>query len=76
MFVHVLNPDGSNVAQVDRLDAPPVGWRAGDLIAQVTRLDLALTSENKLAIGLYNPDSGKRLPIVNGDGTVDYLLLK
>jgi len=41
LFVHVLGPDGSIVAQQDRLDASTFGWRPGDLIAQVNRLTLA-----------------------------------
>ena len=76
MFVHVLGPEGSIIAQQDQLDAPPAGWRAGDLIAQVTRFDQALAPEDKLAIGLYNPDSGERLLAVSGDQVVDQVLLK
>ena len=40
MFVHVLGPDGSIVAQQDRLDVPAYGWRSGDVIAQIHHIDL------------------------------------
>jgi hypothetical protein len=68
MFVHVVGPDGAIVAQADRLDAPPSGWRAGDIIVQVHRLALSesITSAS-IAIGLYNPESGVRLPVANAD---------
>jgi hypothetical protein len=77
MFVHVLGPDGSIVAQVDRLDASPDGWRPGDVIAQVHRLtvpeDLTPVS---IAIGLYNPESGERLPVlVDGQAADNRLVL-
>ncbi len=68
MFVHVLGPAGSIVAQQDRLDAPAEGWRSGDVIAQVQYIDLTPdTAGLTVAIGLYNPDSGQRLPISAGN---------
>lgn len=77
MFVHVVGPDGSIAVQADRLDASPYGWRAGDVIAQVQRLQLSLDSaSNAIELGLYNPISGARLPVtVNGQST-DLLLLE
>jgi hypothetical protein len=76
MFVHVLGPDGSIVAQQDRLDVPAYGWRRGDVIAQLHQIDLPPDLEQgAVAIGLYNPDTNTRLPItVNGE-TTDRLLL-
>ena len=37
LFAHAIGPDGSIVAQEDRLDVPSFGWRAGDLIVQVNQ---------------------------------------
>ena len=68
MFVHVLGPDGSIVTQQDRLDVPAYGWRSGDVIAQVQRLTLpANLKPATIEIGLYNPDSGLRLPMTGVD---------
>ncbi len=76
MFVHVLKPDGSIGAQVDRLDASAADWRPGDLIVQIHYIDLPSDFNNgAVAIGLYNPDTGTRLPVtLNGQAT-DRLLL-
>jgi hypothetical protein len=77
MFVHIVGSVGSIMAQADRLDASPFGWRAGDLIAQVHHLALPPQSNaSTIAIGLYNPDSGVRLPIVVDGHEVDQLVLK
>jgi hypothetical protein len=76
MFVHVLRPDGSIAAQQDRLDVPAYGWRAGDVIAQVHHLVLPPDLEKgAVAIGLYNPDTGIRLPVTIDGQTTDRLLL-
>jgi hypothetical protein len=79
MFAHAVGPDGSIAAQEDRLDAPAFGWRAGDLIAQVTQLrfDVPLPQSVWIEIGLYNSDSGERLPVqVNGQAVDSRLLLQ
>lgn len=76
MFVHVLGPDGLIVAQQDRLDATPVGWHPGDLVAQVTHLNRVLAPGDRLTLGLYDPDSGKRLPVTSENQVSDHLLLK
>jgi len=76
MFVHVLGADGSIVAQQDRLDVPAYGWRAGDVFAQVHHLDRPARAAS-VAIGLYQPDTGQRLPvIVNGHEVDQRLVLK
>ncbi len=68
MFVHVIGPDGSIVAQADRLDASPFGWQSGDVIAQIHRLTVPdSVTQADISIGLYNPDSGARLPVANVD---------
>jgi len=77
MFVHVLGPDGSIVAQQDRLDVPANGWRSGDVIAQVQQLTLPADSQNcTIKIGLYNPASGQRLPVIENSSEVDALSLR
>jgi hypothetical protein len=64
MFVHALGPDGSIAAQQDRLDVPVYGWRSGDIIAQIHRIELPPDLENStVTIGLYNPDTNTRLPV-------------
>lgn len=68
MFVHVVGQDGAIVAQADRLDASPFGWRPGDVIAQLHRLTLpGNITHAEIAIGLYNPDTGARLPVGDAD---------
>ncbi len=77
MFVHVIDPDSSIVAQVDRLDASPFGWRAGDMIAQLQHVSVPRDAPIiAVAIGLYNPDSGQRLLFNAMSGSLnDQLLL-
>ncbi|CAG0933010.1 hypothetical protein TFLX_02849 [Thermoflexales bacterium] len=76
MFVHVLGPDGSITAQQDRLDVPAFGWRAGDLIVQIHHIDLpANMTARSIALGLYNPDTQQRLPVVVNDREVDQRLI-
>ncbi len=78
LFVHALSADGQIVAQEDRLDAPAYGWRAGDVLAQVNRLALSAQSGAVwIQVGLYNAETGERLPvIVNGREVDRRLLLK
>jgi hypothetical protein len=78
MFVHVLGPDGSIVAQADRLDAPAFGWRSGDVIAQVHHIDLPLdVGQSVVAVGLYNSATNQRLPVtVAGQPADDRLFLQ
>jgi hypothetical protein len=73
MFVHVLGPDGSIVAQQDRLDVPAYGWRAGDVFVQVHRLDRPAQAKS-IALGLYQPDTGQRLPVIVDGREVDQRL--
>jgi hypothetical protein len=77
LFVHVLGPDGSIVAQQDRLDVPAYGWHSGDMIAQVHQIDLPPAGQKyDVAIGFYNPDSGTRLPVtLHGQPDGDRLVL-
>ena len=74
MFVHVLDPNEAIVAQADRLDTSPFGWRAGDVIVQVHRLEVSASAAS-IAIGLYNPDSGERLSANVDARSLDHVVL-
>ncbi|HOU42043.1 MAG TPA: hypothetical protein PK829_12330, partial [Promineifilum sp.] len=72
VFVHVYDDGGVLVAQSD---GPPAGglvplalWRPGDGLSDMRRLDLsALPPGNYVvAVGVYNPADGLRLPAVAG----------
>jgi len=75
VFVHLLGPDGSPLAGAD---GPPVGgdyptsfWRAGDQVQDRHTLSLPanLTAGTyRLAVGLYDPQTGVRVPRLDGAG--------
>ncbi|HZY45294.1 MAG TPA: hypothetical protein VFF70_11145, partial [Anaerolineae bacterium] len=76
LFLHAIGPAGSIEAQEDRLDASAFGWHSGDLIAQINHLALPGRSGSYwIEIGLYNQDSGARLPIIVDGREVDHRLL-
>ena len=79
LFAHAIGPDGSIVAQEDRLDAPAFGWHAGDVIAQVNHLlwtdNAAFAQPVWIEVGLYNSDSGERVPVMVNGQPVDSRLL-
>ena len=76
LFVHAIDANGQVVAQEDRLDAPAEDWQPGDLIAQVHRLTLPeQTGAHWIEIGLYDPNSGERLPVLVDGQTVDHRVL-
>ena len=72
LFTHLLDPDGSVVAQADRLDVPAWNWQAGEAFLQVHRFSLP----GDLSPGLYVPEVGAylrrdpsiRLPVSVGPG--------
>ena len=52
---------------------PTSVWDAGEVIADLHTLSLAPdlpAGEYKIAIGLYDPETGQRVPIVDEDGQV------
>ncbi|MCA9918612.1 MAG: glycosyltransferase family 39 protein [Anaerolineales bacterium] len=76
IFMHLLAPDGTIVAQFDGLGAASETLRAGDVLIQLHELALpANLPENSrwLNVGLYYPESQTRLTLPNGAG--DRLLL-
>ncbi|MFN8534997.1 MAG: glycosyltransferase family 39 protein [Dehalococcoidia bacterium] len=77
VFVHVLDRDGRLLAQID---SPPANyrrptdlWEAGETIEDI-RLIPTPSGAVRLAIGLYRPDTGQRLPLVAGGDTVEIVL--
>jgi hypothetical protein len=65
LFAHLLAPDGQRVAQVD-LPLPSGGWTPGRY--QATELPISIPTDTppgvyRLAIGLYEPPAGPRLPL-------------
>jgi len=74
IFTHVLKPDGSLAAGDDQLDVDPATLRPGDSFVQATAITLPPDLEAAryaLQVGLYNPASGARVPLANGeDGLV------
>lgn len=76
LFAHAVNAEGQTVAQQDGLGASAYGWHAGDLSVQLSRLNIPPEAGPVwLELGLYNPESGERLPILIGDREVDRRLL-
>lgn len=65
-FLHALTEDGELVATGDGLGAPAAHWRSGDLIVQRHSLDLA-AQPHTLHLGVYNPETGRRLPAESGE---------
>ena len=64
------------MAQDDRLDAPSGSWRPGDIIVQINRLPLPSESTNvEWEVGLYNSETGERVPVVLDGQVVDQRLL-
>ena len=74
VFVHLLADDGRLIAQHD---GPPAGgarstneWLAGEYISDTHELlwrETAASGPARLAVGLYDPLTGARLPTANGD---------
>jgi hypothetical protein len=77
-FVHVLAPDGARVAQVDApLDQGMFAeWQAGQQFDSPLPIPLPPdlpAGEYRLALGLYTPADGARLPLRDGEPLPDSL---
>ena len=84
VFVHLLDETGEIVAQDD---TPPRGgryptraWQPGDLVPDTHQLDLPAErppGPYRLFVGMYQPETGERLPVIGPEGPVpnDALLL-
>ncbi len=73
-FVHLIGPDGALHGQVDHIPGggafPTTGWLPGEYIADDYAIPIAPDAppgEYRLALGLYNPDTGQRLTITDAD---------
>jgi hypothetical protein len=79
LFTHMLAPDGTLLAQADRLDVPSYGWQAGDIFVQLHELivpEATAAGNYPLSIGLYLRGTRQRLPIsTNNEPIGDHLPL-
>ena len=73
-FVHVFNKETKEiVAQVDTMPLnwrlPTTDWKSGELVADEIRLSLegVPPGEYALAIGIYEEETGERLPVTNNN---------
>jgi 4-amino-4-deoxy-L-arabinose transferase-like glycosyltransferase len=71
-FLHAVDEAGNVVAQHDGLDAPSQYWQAGDVLVQAHSLKLDTAVPMELRLGVYEPQTGRRLALANGD---DHILL-
>ncbi len=69
MFVHVRDDQGNVIDQIDRPPAKSTAaWVTNEVI--VDQLSFEATDEAvEIAIGLYDPNSGERIPVFSADGT-------
>jgi 4-amino-4-deoxy-L-arabinose transferase-like glycosyltransferase len=81
-FVQLIGPDGRLYGQVDQTPGagafPTTGWLPGEYITDEYAISLAAdapTGAYQVAIGLYNPETGQRLPVSGGDCQFDACLL-
>jgi hypothetical protein len=79
LFTHMLAPDGTLLAQADRLNAPSHAWQARDRFVQLHELIVpegTVVDRYPLIIGLYLRSTRQRLPIATNDGLIgDHLPL-
>lgn len=78
MFVHVIGPDSATpLAQADEPPGtayyPPLSWTPGSVIIQPVSLPLGGLEVKglQLRIGLYDPTTGDRWPILDAEITTD-----
>ena len=70
--MHVINAETDNIAaQIDTVPQnwtfPTVLWQAGEIVEDIVTVPIAdlPTGEYKVTLGVYNADTGTRLPINN-----------
>jgi len=69
-FAHLLDQDGSIVAQHDRQSVLADTLQPGDIFMQLLQIDLPPDlppGEYRLTLGWYTGDTGQRLPLYEGD---------
>jgi hypothetical protein len=79
LFTHLLGPDGTPIAQADRLDVPGESWQPGDWFIQLHEFVVpagTAVGDYPLTVGVYTcpggvpcPD-GQRLPTATGATTL------
>lgn len=69
-FLHAVDAAGAVIAQHDGLDAPAAYWQVGDLLVQAHTLALNTAVPAELRLGVYDPQTGRRLLLAGG---ADYL---
>jgi hypothetical protein len=87
-FVHLLDPAGKVIGQVDHVPGdgafPTTGWLPGEVIADEYRLTMSALPAGdssaeplQLEAGLYDAQTGQRLPVLNqqGEPVADYVIL-
>lgn len=69
-FVHLIGPDGALHGQVDQSPGagayPTTGWLPGEYIVDEYGIPIpadAPTGDYHIEIGIYNPETGQRLPV-------------
>jgi hypothetical protein len=82
VFVHLVGPDGAILAQRDQPPAagnrPTTGWLPDEVIHDSYTLAVPAGAEPgvyRLRLGLYDPVTGRRLPVYAGLPTADHLFL-
>jgi hypothetical protein len=78
----LVDDAGELAAQVDQIPLhgqyPTHLWQRGDVVKDVHRVRLPdglPPGSYHLRLGLYLPQTGRRLDVVGADATVDYLVL-
>ncbi|MFN2134651.1 MAG: ArnT family glycosyltransferase, partial [Candidatus Promineifilaceae bacterium] len=71
-FLHMVNEEGTVLAQHDGLDAPAQQWQEGDVLVQAHLLPPTGSGSFELELGVYDPQTGRRLATTGGQ---DKLLL-
>jgi hypothetical protein len=82
VFVQLIGPDGLLHGQVDQTPGagafPTTGWLPGEYITDAYEVSLdpdAPSGDYQLAIGLYNPETGERLPVSGAGCQADACLV-
>jgi hypothetical protein len=81
-FVQLIGPDGRLYGQVDHTPGdgqfPTTGWIPGEYIADASQVSLAADAPSgkyQVAVGMYDPNTGERLPITGDACQPDVCLL-
>lgn len=84
-FVHLLDANGKVIGQVDAQplngDAPTDGWQPNEYLVDPYTFQIApdaLRGAASLEVGFYDPATGQRLPVVDGNGSAvgDHLVIQ